>query len=91
MMSLKYDNFRFYWAVDTEKKRLHSKVIVPLRWNSKRLNRLFHFLDHYQRKTLPFQFMVFRMMLVSSLESKPRTKRQTYMLLMRPQMEHQYH
>ena len=38
-MSLKYDNCRFYWAVVTEKKRLNSvyaKLIVPLRWNSKR-------------------------------------------------------
>jgi len=39
MMSLKYDNFRFYWAIVTEKKLLSSvyaKIyIIPLHWNTK--------------------------------------------------------
>ena len=26
MISLKYDNFRFYWAVITEKKSVYAKV-----------------------------------------------------------------
>ena len=33
-MSLKYDNFIFYWAV-AEKKRLNSKGCIPFRQNSK--------------------------------------------------------
>ena len=36
MMSLKYENFRFDWAVVTEKplKKCLFKGIIPLHWNS---------------------------------------------------------
>ena len=42
-MSLKYDNFRFYWAAVTEKsfKWCPCKGIVPLCWDSEHKNRLF--------------------------------------------------
>ena len=38
-MSLKYDNFRFYWAAVSEKKTFKwclCEGIIPFRWNSKR-------------------------------------------------------
>ena len=33
MISLKYDNFRYYWAAVTEEKT-STQGIVPLRWDS---------------------------------------------------------
>ena len=42
-MSLKKDNFRFYWAAVTEHtfKQCLCKGIIPFRWNTKRLIGLF--------------------------------------------------